>query len=561
MNKKILLIATGAITLTLTGCGNEVPDGVEQIDPTRTQIYVNNYEGGYGSEWLAKVKERFEEAHKEDVIEEGKKGIQVYIDSKKRTADSQAANILDNRDDVYFTEQSSYYSLKSQGILGDITDVVTDTLSNYGETSSILDKMSSEQISYYGMSESDGKTHYYGLPHYSGFFGITYNVDLFDEKGFYFAATPTGSRLDDKFVTKTNIKKSAGPDGKSGTSDDGLPTTYDEFFELCEYIDKKGCTPFLSNGKNSKDYLNNLVNALATNYEGKEEMTKVFSMDGQVNTLATIVNGELVMDENPTTLTTENGYETSRMAGKYYGIKFLSRIMGNDSYHNDKITNTGYSHTNAQTDFLYAGYDGTTKPIAMLSDGIWWENEAKEIFQEMVDSKGDNFSLMKRKFAFMPLPQPTEEKAKATTKTTLFDHLFSLCFMKANVPEYKKSIVKEFIKFCNTDVSLVEYTITTNTPKALSYSMSEEQLSQMSYFGRSLYEIKAASDIVYPYGSSSFFANNQSRFHTTDQYFTKVNGTTNQYVIKGITDLGYSAETYFSGMYTYFKDEWKLFTK
>lgn len=561
MNKKILLIATGALTLTLTGCGDNVPEGVEQIDASRTQIYVNNYDGGYGSEWLSKIKTRFEELHKDEVFEEGKKGIQVYIDNKKVTADSTAPTILDNRDDVYFTEQSSYFALKSQNILGDITDVVTDKLDEYGETRSILDKMSAEQASYYGVTESDGELHYYGLPHYSGFFGITYNVDLFDEKGFYFADKATGTRLDDKFITTRNPKKSAGPDGISGTNDDGLPTTYDEFFDLCEYINKKGCTPFLSNGKNSKDYLNTLVNALATNYEGKEEMSKVFTCEGEVNTLATIVDGQLVMDEHPTTLTIETGYETSRMAGKYYGVKFLRTIMENDSYHNSNITNSGYTHTTAQTDFLYSGNDGVTKPIAMLSDGIWWENEAKGIFQEMVDSKGEQFSLMNRRFGFMPLPQPTKEKAEKTKKTTLYDHLFSLCFMKANVPEYKKDIVKEFIKFCNTDYSLAEYTITTNTPKALDYPMNEEQLNQMSYFGRSLYERKAASDIVYPYASSSFFANNQSKFHVNEQYYTRVDGVTNQYVITGVSEKNYDAETYFKGMYTYFKDEWKYLSK
>lgn len=556
MNKKIMLIASSALAFPLMGCTSTTPPDVEQIDKTKTQIFVNNYDGGYGSEWLSKIKTRFEELHKDDVIEDGKKGVQVYINNKKQTADAVAPNILTGRDEVYFTEQSSYYSLKSQGILGDITDAVSAKLDEYSESRSILDKMTKEQKDFFGITESDGKVHYYALPHYSGYFGLTYNVDLFDEKGFYFAFTPTGNNLADKFVSKKNTKKSVGPDGVYGTSDDGLPTTYDEFFELCKYIDNRGCTPFLSNGKNSKDYLNLLVNSLATNYEGKDEMTKVFTCQGDVNTLGTIKNGELVMDENPTTLSIKTGYETSRMAGKYYGIKFLRTIVENNSYHNDKMTNTGYSHMDAQRDFLYAGYDGVTNPIAMISDGIWWQNEAKAVFNQMVDSKGEDFSAQKRKFAFMPLPQPTKEKAESTKKTTLYDHLFTFCFMKKNVADVKKPIIKEFIKFCNTDVSLQEFTVTTNTPKALDYPMSEEDLSQMTYYGRSLYERKAASDIVYPYSSSSFFANNQSRFHTNDQYYTKVNNKDNQYVITGLVDLNYTAETYFSGMYTYWKSEW-----
>lgn len=565
--KSIMLLASSAITLTLMGCNPVADPGGEQIDATKTQIYVNTYDGGYGSEWLAKVKARFEEEHKEDVLEEGKKGVQIYINVKKQTADAIAASILDSRDEVYFTEQSSYFSLLSQGILGDISDVMTDKLP--GEDKTILDKLTDEQKAYYARTEN-GETHYYGLPHYAGYFGITYNVDLFDEQGFYFAATPAGSRLDDKFVTKTNIKKSAGPDGVMGTMDDGLPTTFDEYFQLCDYIAKKGCTPFLSNGKNSKDYLNNLVNAIAANIEGKDEMTKVFTLEGSVNTLATIQSNQLVMDANPTDLSIDNGYETSRMMGKYYAIKFLEKIAKTNKYNAIKkngqsphnvITNTGYSHTDAQTDFLYAGSDNVTGKIAMLSDGIWWENEANSVFQQMVDAGGEKFSRKTRKFAFMPLPQPTAELAAKNKKTTLFDHLFSLCFMKANVADWKKPIVKEFIKFCNTDTSLVEYTVTTNTPKALNYEMPEEELAKMSYYGQSLIARKNASDIVYPYGTTSFFANNQSKFHTTDQYYTKVNGGDTQYVITGLVEKNYSAETYFSGMYEYFKNEWSRFTR
>ena len=35
----------------------------EDIDHSRTQIYVFNYAGGYGSDWLAEIKKRFEAEH------------------------------------------------------------------------------------------------------------------------------------------------------------------------------------------------------------------------------------------------------------------------------------------------------------------------------------------------------------------------------------------------------------------------------------------------------------------------------------------------------------------
>lgn len=106
------------------------------------------------------------------------------------------------------------------------------------------------------MSESDGKTHYYAIPHYSAYTGIIYDIDLFDENLYYFAKTPTGSALEELFVADNTVARSAGPDGVEGTDDDGLPATYDEFFKLCEYIKQGAATPLVWTGANYKDYLN-----------------------------------------------------------------------------------------------------------------------------------------------------------------------------------------------------------------------------------------------------------------------------------------------------------------
>ena len=522
--------------------GDEASKGGEEESAT---IYVKNYQGGYGTDWLNEAKARFEKLHP---------NVEIKINNVTQTADDLTSKILDGRDEVYFTEQSSYFTLKSKGLLGDITDAVTTNLSD--TEGSIESKMDADQKSFYGIEEN-GSTHYYAVPHYAAYFGITYNIDLFDDKKFYFAANPTGSNLDDYFITNSNGKKSSGPDGVSGTSDDGLPTTYDEFFKLCEYIVKRGCTPFLSNGHNYKDYLTWLLNALTTTYEGKEEMRKVYTLDGSVNNLATIEGGSLKMDANPTTLSTDNGYETARMAGRYHALNFLSKIYANKSYRNGDFTNTSYSHTNAQDDFLMAGEDGSTKPIAMLSDGIWWQNEAKGTFDEMVSDGGEEYSAMNRHFGFMPLPQPTQEKANEH-KSTLHDILFSFCFMKSNVEESKKPIVKEFIRFCNTDESLKAFTISTNTPKALNYSMSEEELSQMTAFGQSVFNLKKNSDIVYPCASSSFYQNNQKNFEPRNQFKAKdTSGAEYSYATEMLIGKNASPEDTFEAIIRYYKESWK----
>lgn len=536
----------------------------EQIDTERTQLYVYNFYGGYGSDWLASLKERFEEEHKDDVWEEGKKGVQIYINNNKSQIMSFYSQIPDNRDEVYFTEYALYYTLRNEGVMADITDALTMPLTEYGEEESIIDKLSSEQRAYYGVPVGDSQT-YYGIPHYNGFSGLTYNVDLFEEEGYYFADKPLSSALEDQFISKYNTEKNAGPDGKKGTSDDGLPATYDQFFQLCDFIAANKQIPVLWTGKGNTHYLAHLGAGLISDYEGLEQMMLNYTLGEQTNNLARnlakIQNGQLVIDSQPTAIKSDNGYELARQAGKYYALSFLQRLTTTDRYHNLLAFNTGHSHMNAQEDFLYAGNDGRTADTAMLVDGCWWESEAKDTFNTMVASKGEEYSKYNRRFAWMPLPKATSEKVEeavlADKPYTLFDEISSLCFVKNNIADWKLDLAKEFIRFAYTDESLRDFTTITNTPKAVDYDMREEDLAKMTPFGRSLMEIKSKSNIVYPYSTNSKYANNQEYFGVNNMFRSKIGTMERQWPSSAFHDDKISAEDYFSGMYNYSKSTWK----
>ena len=64
--------------LVVVGCSSYMPEGTEKIDETRTQLYVYNHFGGYGSDWINAAKARYEELHKNDVYEEGKPSSNVF---------------------------------------------------------------------------------------------------------------------------------------------------------------------------------------------------------------------------------------------------------------------------------------------------------------------------------------------------------------------------------------------------------------------------------------------------------------------------------------------------
>lgn len=81
-------------------------------------------------------------------------------------------------------------------------------------------------------------------------------------------------------------------------------------------------------------------------------------------------------------------------------------------------------------------------------------------------------------------------------------------------------------------------------------------MSKMSYFGRSVMELKQKSEIVYPYSTNSVYVNSQSRFGTHSMYYSKL--TSNyQFAAEAMHDAGVSAAQYFSGMYQYYLEDWR----
>ena len=521
-----------------------------------------NFNAGFGVDWLKEAKKRYESLHANDEWEEGKKGVQIYITNKKESVNDLINSILENREEIYFTENVPYYTLKNAGILADLTDVVNDDLSEYGSgNQSIYSRLTDAQRNYLEIEE-DGKAHYYGIPHYAAYYGIVYNVDLFNSKGYYIAEDKTlyeeEGVLDDLFVNKYNTEKSAGPDGKKGTSDDGLPATYDEFFKLCDFIAQDNNTPFTWMGKTYEDYLNSFMNALVTDYEGVDGMMLNYTLSGQAKNLGTIVGDQFVLDSEPTTIKNDNGYELARQQGKYEALKFLQKLVTTERYSSSLSFNDGYSHLDAQDDFLNAGNDGVTKPIAMLVDGVWWQQEATPTFTSMVDMKGEAYSKDNRNFAFMPLPKANESKvnesATADKPYTLYDAQYSMAFMKSNVAEWKLPLAYDFLKFVHTQESLVEFTQVTDTTKALKYTLTDDEKKELSPFGKSLISMQENSNIVYPYSKNAVFLNNESVFRASAMYDISA---TSDLPARAFKEKGTSVNSWFESMKNYSKTRWQ----
>lgn len=510
------LLLCAAMMLTMAGCADldvEAPnvDNV-QVDTTKAQLYVANYNGGMGTEWLNNAAKRFEEKYKDVEFLPGTKGVQVLISNSKTSADIWLGTAESSINEVFFTENFVYGDFISQNVCLDITDVVTDDLSastvlqsitgsttDMGDTGTVADKLTEDQKAYY---EVDGK--YYALPHYMGTMGIVYDIDLFTDERLYLAADKNNGN--NGFIIRDDDVRSNGPDGVAGTNDDGLPATFDEFYALCEYMKEKSIVPLTWS---HSSYVNKLLDTVYAQNAGYEEYMLNYTFGGTSNTL---------LDDNlqpmgPVEITAENGYMLARQEGLYASLDFMYNIITKELYGAQYCFSTALTHLEMQEEFLKSRFNA--KPdIAMLVDGNWWESEANAVWTEMEKTPGA--AKNERNIGFMPMPFLNE--SLVGTKRTLVDANYSAAFIKAGIAEEKIPLAKLFLQFTSTEAELQHFTTTVGQPRNFIYDLTDEQYDSLSTFQKTVWDLKYEADVVYPYSDSPLYSTHPSSFKYSSFY-------------------------------------------
>lgn len=494
-----LVLAIVMIMSLLAGCGS----GNGKVDSTKTHLSVLSYDGGIGSQWLKNAAKRFEEKYANVSLEEGKMGVVIDITNDKLDGKN---GVTTTPYAVWFSEGVNYNDLIATGQIVDISDIVTGSLSDISDgadSGTIADKLSPEYKE--ALTAIDGK--YYCLPHYEVYTGLVYDVDLFDEYGYYFS-TNGG-------FTTVAEDKTVGPDGVKGTKDDGLPSSYEELYALMDQMVADGVIPFTWVGS-TENYVNDLFAGLQVAYAGREEFLLNVTFDSSAsNTQATIIDsfdGDTPV-EKKVTITNENGYLMSLQAGKYYAFELMEKIMSNASYHTklDKST----SHLDTQEKYILSSLKAGEKPIAMMIEGSYWYNEATEALKRSVNTYKEQAEG--RRFGWMSLPVQYEGSVTEGNgrKNTVLETLNSFAFINAKYKDDEVicSLAKQFLQFCYTDESLVEFSVTTGLPKGVNYTIPDDKLALIdNYFQRDILETKMNSDVVYPYSANPIFVSNQSKF-------------------------------------------------
>jgi ABC-type glycerol-3-phosphate transport system substrate-binding protein len=477
-----VLILIGA---AVSGCGRG-SSATEKIDETKTQLYVAIFEGGTGDAWLKTLKAKFERAYADVSFENGKLGAQIIIDSSKNAGRTVLDYIAGDSNDVYFNEGISLNTFASQKYVLPLDDICDEPLSD-GKT--IRSKLSSDQIT--NLTALDG--HIYGIPHYECYGGVNYDKDLFSSKRLYFAydAENNGGEANE-FIKKSSDARSCGPDGARGTEDDGLPSSLEEFYLLMEKMVEMSIVPFVWTGKTST-YTEYLLNAFYANWMGYEEFSENFTFSGNTEIIskATATTNGYTFETDRIDIQESNGYMLTKQTGRYYALELLHKIMTNPAYYYSKSTQITFSHLDAQEAFVYSRLDTKMQPIAMLIDGSWWENEASDPIARTIKAYGSDAE--NRNFGFMPLPvrvggSVAEGGGKALT---LFDHMGSYVIINANTKNTpKETLAKQFVKYAYTDENLQMFTTTSGTAKAVAYDLTAEQVSSLSPYSRSVWNLR-----------------------------------------------------------------------
>lgn len=568
MKKKFLSLAVALTMFLLTACqGAGAPPGGSnnEVDDTKTQLVVATYDGGLDHEWILDSATRFEEKYADVSFEEGKKGVQVRVVKSSNYNGLSVLDTMHTEDaDVWFTEHVNYQDHINRDNFADITDIVTEPLAEYGEDKSIADKIEDGYRDFLNVG-TESEPQYYAIPFYDGIYGLVYDKDLFAKENLYFKSS--GSEVGDsadnlEFVSSESDTKSAGVDGKLGTYDDGLPATYAQFLKVFDKMRESKITPIVYGGGNAMEYPTRMLASFWAQAEGAEGYNLNNTFNGTADNLV-VLDAEGKVQKNADgsfkteslAITVDNGYELQRQETKLQVLKLFEEIVGNE----ENYSSSSLQHTAAQSDFLKGKEDQFTT-YGFLIDGTWWENEADESFKALASRFGEEHERDKRNLAFMPLPVPTAEEVGQGN--SLLNLNTSLAFIRSNTEIM--DCAKAFLQFTTTDAELSAFTANVSMTRSLNYELTEEYKDKVTPYGLSLFEMKKASTVIYPYSDIDVFQKNQA-FFAVEKWSWQTTLANSEYTnpwLVWLTFKGqYSAETYFEGMHAIQKTKWGTLTK
>ena len=561
-----------AMALSVSGfaaCGVQEVGVVEKDDVS--YLYVNTRDDGFGVRWLKAIETEFEAAYANESFAEGKTGVDLVISaSANLTGGEYINNIASSNFNVSFVAGLYYFDYLAKDLLYDLTDVVKAELPDGSGT--IENKLFDDQVETF--SAVGGK--YYSLPSFVSFPGVTYDAQLFEDNFLYFAdeggvmpvgnSSYTGTTYTGRGIDATGAaKRSPGPDGKYDSYDDGLPSSYEEYFYLLDTMVEMSITPFVWTGR-SQHYTNMFFFSLLNSASTKEEFLSNFTFDSGEETVDVITgfNGtEPNVDQ--VKITADNGYLTTQTASRYQALKFLEHFYNKkNKYYDSRCESSSLSNTQAQKVYEESSLDPLSQDIAMMIEGTYWYDEAASELEESIGKYGEE--ARNRDLRYMPLPAiETGTVNEGEGKSIILsDSFYRYLCVNNNIKNdaEKVKLAETFVKFVYHDSSLQLITTTASNPWAVKYEITPSQYAGMDNYAQSVWDVydfaKDNDTYVTPMSANSIFMDHTDKFtfSTTSKFCTSyVNGMEYSYPVTTFWDKKADAKSYFEGM-KITQDDW-----
>lgn len=530
-NKKVISLFCAAITAVTCAGAAGCYETEQNIDTSKTQIYVSCYDSGVDSGWIKELAEKWNASNDK---------YQIMI---RDTIGAQTDNIIQEiqgeptstSPTIYYTAEPSFQELIYNDRLEDLSDILNAEVDGNGQ-GTVKDKLGNT-ADYYDTVWKDVSSKFgegcYMLPYCDNYGGLIFNYDDFvrynflnyapvsDETaaeltaqnityevsgGYYIFQSYTG---DNKFFNYKEGDKilTAGKDGKYGTYDDGQPTTVAEWEVMLNKIRNSNKKAFYWGGAVS-GYVGMIAQAMMAQYSGLEEYNTYFSFDGYVT-----------IDGVKTDITPATGYKVYGMDGYGVAVNFVYDYLYNSNYYHSDNVNRTLDQTGAQNQYVL-GYKQTVNEPMMLVDGEWFENEARAILSSdtvVNDGRGRG----EQEYRFMLLPTingsyGTDGNGNGSFLTVL--NAGGIIVRKTSDQD-KLNAAKDFIKFTLTDENLRWFTVRTGITNGYRYELTDEDLSQMTPFAKNVYQMYNDSENIGLVRTPILFAGCAMRFATREGFF------------------------------------------
>ena len=462
---KKLLIATLCLSFCLStvmvgaGCGmTEIED-----DDKRPAVNIKGFNGGYGIEWLETIAKDFNKAYPDNAYK-------VAVIDAKDTFETIYGEVQTNVNSYdMFMSNGDIHRLIDKGLLEDVSDVWSATPT--GSDKSMNEMLANADLYSQAYGRGDKR---YAIPWQESIRTLVYDHELFMQLGFLFKEGSTKDSY--QFITSKTDALSVGKDGIAGTYDDGHPETETQWEAMYQKIMQSGLYGVIYTGENSW-YTNDLYYMLTAQYDGDAfnlhyTMEDGYDFDG---------DGTVEDDEK----LPEYGYKLISLGGAEKAIQFMDKYFGiKQGETNKKVypdsTNLGYSHKDAQADFIYnTAKQNQQKRSAFLVEGDWWENEAKQVFNALTEEKYTGYDFRQHDYRFMTLP--ILDGQKGTGNTYVLGDSMYIGIVERSAQD-KKEICKEFLKFALQPKYIRNFTVVSGGVMPYDVQFENADYEQMSSF-------------------------------------------------------------------------------